>query len=1105
MYSRIGFVSVVLLALAVFAGAVEIDNPGFESPSVSDGTSYFGLPAGWGGNGTDVMVKDPGAGAALQASEGQNYVYLNVGTSNVKQWVGVIEADTAYVLKVDVGVDGSFSWYQCGFAWYSGTMSSPVWGDWVVKANHNTNWPVTNGWTQLYFEFNSFNYPELVGKLLRIELTGEQIAYDNVQYSDMPPWDGVFNGGFEYDAVSDGQKNTEDGPSGWNSWDELEIYNPYPGNALQPSEGDNMLRVVDGGIEFYPRGGIHPKMSYTVEVDVARVSDLAFSWYEVLLRYHDGSNWQVLDTVNHISDAPSVNSWRTVELNFATDNPADMAHVGQMLRVTLTGQGVVFDNVRITQAPLRAGARDFYISSSQGDDGNDGLTAESAYKTFDIVNGLTLIPGDRVLLKRGDVWDQELHLWGQGAPGDLIELGAYGTGTRPMIKRGDMVYERCVVIESPSHWAISDLDCRNGKVGVYLRYCQSVRNTDVTIDNCYFQDLNQAEVWNPSDYEYELSFNAGVMAGGKIWKPNDYQPIIDGLTVTNCGMERCIVGVLTNWYYPPSYRNRVRNLVIEDCWITGSYGLLNLFHVNGGHAKRCHTCAGNSDFFPLGTTAAIIQSSQNFTIDSCTFAGASRQGGGADACSFDFEGDTRNVTFSNNVGYGNDGQSLLILSTGGPHVNLKIEDCTFYNNCKDALLWSGMNYEMVSWENKHTGSISNVNFYRKGSYGVYSEPANFASLSISNVNSYNWDDVKDRPSKWEFETAGDFEGWSGWNEMGSVNVSGGRLEGVSTGGDPYIFSGPTWINAHEDYIWKINMMQSSGSSCQLFFITDTDPVWDEAKSLFFNTVGDGSYHEYVVDMSQCEAYKGVITKIRIDPAFASGVSFGFDSVRLDSGKVSTFRQSYYPQSYNLVQGSYVSGDVSKLRQLEIMYHNPNDVLAFGPVYSGGYKTTVDYNFTVNTFDPYKIDLEVMHRENSTGFMSSLKIYLYNYDTGQWDLHETTGAVGVETLVKVTVDRDAFDYVGPAGSMVMRCEFASLVDVGNVNYQYVKVKLHEYYTFGGDTDRDGDVDGEDLGTFANNWLGENCNCHNHYGGGADIDMNQKVNLIDHQKLAESWGN
>jgi len=47
----------------------------------------------------------------------------------------------------------------------------------------------------------------------------------------------------------------------------------------------------------------------------------------------------------------------------------------------------------------------YYVSSSSGSDANSGTSANVAWQTIAHVNGQTFQPGDSILFKRGDVWN----------------------------------------------------------------------------------------------------------------------------------------------------------------------------------------------------------------------------------------------------------------------------------------------------------------------------------------------------------------------------------------------------------------------------------------------------------------------------------------------------------------------------------------------------------------------------------------------------------------------------------------------------------------------------------------------------------------------------
>ena len=73
----------------------------------------------------------------------------------------------------------------------------------------------------------------------------------------------------------------------------------------------------------------------------------------------------------------------------------------------------------------------YYVSSSLGNDGNNGTTTSTAWKTMAKVNGQTFQPGDSILLKRGDVWNESLTPGSSGTAGNPIAFDAYGTGAAP--------------------------------------------------------------------------------------------------------------------------------------------------------------------------------------------------------------------------------------------------------------------------------------------------------------------------------------------------------------------------------------------------------------------------------------------------------------------------------------------------------------------------------------------------------------------------------------------------------------------------------------------------------------------------------------------------
>jgi hypothetical protein len=87
-----------------------------------------------------------------------------------------------------------------------------------------------------------------------------------------------------------------------------------------------------------------------------------------------------------------------------------------------------------------AGARVIYVSSSQGNDSNSGMSPSAPVQS--IARGVSLLrnnSADEMLLMRGDTWHASLGFWKLSglSPQDPSLIGAYGSGARPTLATGN--------------------------------------------------------------------------------------------------------------------------------------------------------------------------------------------------------------------------------------------------------------------------------------------------------------------------------------------------------------------------------------------------------------------------------------------------------------------------------------------------------------------------------------------------------------------------------------------------------------------------------------------------------------------------------------------
>jgi hypothetical protein len=131
----------------------------------------------------------------------------------------------------------------------------------------------------------------------------------------------------------------------------------------------------------------------------------------------------------------------------------------------------------------------YYVSQTDGDDMNDGLTAATAWKSIAMVSASTFAPGDKILLKAGDAWTgTTLQPKGNGESGNPITVGEYGSSTaKPSINAQDAAltmntfdlvkgddahlvpltqqFYASVYLYNQQYWTIQDLDVSNHSAG----------------------------------------------------------------------------------------------------------------------------------------------------------------------------------------------------------------------------------------------------------------------------------------------------------------------------------------------------------------------------------------------------------------------------------------------------------------------------------------------------------------------------------------------------------------------------------------------------------------------------------------------------------------
>jgi hypothetical protein len=137
---------------------------------------------------------------------------------------------------------------------------------------------------------------------------------------------------------------------------------------------------------------------------------------------------------------------------------------------------------------------------------------------------------------------------------------------------------------------------------------------------------------------------------------------------------------------------------------------------------------------------------------------------------------------------------------------------------------------------------------------------------------------------WDF-ASGD-EGWGSGMNLADIRVSDGVLSAQSSGNDPAFFSPPLKAPAERFTALVLRMKLTPADSirvtdsAQIFWKTTRLPE-SEATSQRFAVMADGQWHEYRVRLADNVRWRGVVTRLRLDPCNRSDVKVELDALRFE--------------------------------------------------------------------------------------------------------------------------------------------------------------------------------------------------------------------------------
>ncbi len=296
------------------------------------------------------------------------------------------------------------------------------------------------------------------------------------------------------------------------------------------------------------------------------------------------------------------------------------------------------EEIRNTPTTIKpAENRTAYYVSTSGDDANDGLTPETAWKTLNKVANVYLRVGDVVYFKRGDTFRGHLETK------NGVIYSAYGEGAKPNFygslkdyASGDFwqktEVENVYVSKESFRSDVGNIVFNNGEAWGYKK-AQGINGTDIASDLEFYHNTSDKKIYlysvsdpNTRFDNVEICSNATIIGGtgSKVTIDNlcikytggsgiGYGGSTYGLTVQNCEIGWTGGSLMRTGRDPVRYGNAVE-----------IHGLCGDYTIDNCYIYQIYDAGVTFQYFKNNNNPSVMKmediSFRNNVIETCTYA-----------------------------------------------------------------------------------------------------------------------------------------------------------------------------------------------------------------------------------------------------------------------------------------------------------------------------------------------------------------------------------------------------------------------------------------------------------------------------------------------------
>ena len=162
-------------------------------------------------------------------------------------------------------------------------------------------------------------------------------------------------------------------------------------------------------------------------------------------------------------------------------NGDDMKYLKYILFMLLCASNILFSQSK------------FFLSSSTGNDNNNGKSSNTPWKTIEKLNSQILYPGDTILFKSGDTWNEKWIIKHSGSSSKSIFISNYGNGEFPVFDGLNSL--KCIFQFNTNigYYKIENIEFKNFDPSQNQAIISgSSNNHNIIIENCKFTQEKKA-------------------------------------------------------------------------------------------------------------------------------------------------------------------------------------------------------------------------------------------------------------------------------------------------------------------------------------------------------------------------------------------------------------------------------------------------------------------------------------------------------------------------------------------------------------------------------------------------------------------------------------